>query len=218
MTPPRRRRARWTWSISSRRRTPVRRVAASVPNRCRGEVSQASSLARPVRGRRIYAAGPRGRRRRLQNRATSGGCAQPRPRARPGPPHTGLADPFSWKALRGAVGSAFACPVRGLAAGEVLERLRRRGVTILARPPARGATTATCVPWLSPGTGGGKPDAGLRRGGQLHHDSDGRPRRSPNVAVAAGVLLSRPRQRGAQAVQGGLGDARRWRISSAAAG
>jgi tRNA G18 (ribose-2'-O)-methylase SpoU len=45
----------------------------------------------------------------------------------------GCADPFSWKALRGSMGSAFRLPQRrGLSLAEVLERLRARGVAVLA--------------------------------------------------------------------------------------
>ena len=45
----------------------------------------------------------------------------------------GCADPFSWKALRGSMGSAFRLPhARGLALDDVLERLRARGVAVLA--------------------------------------------------------------------------------------
>lgn len=45
----------------------------------------------------------------------------------------GCADPCSWKALRGSMGSAFRLPqVRGLATEAILERLRGRGVAVLA--------------------------------------------------------------------------------------
>src|SRR6185436_9384135 len=45
----------------------------------------------------------------------------------------GTADPFSWKALRGAMGSAFRLPqVRGIPAPEALARLAFRGLTLLA--------------------------------------------------------------------------------------
>jgi TrmH family RNA methyltransferase len=43
------------------------------------------------------------------------------------------ADPLSWKALRGSMGSAFRLPhVRGLDADAALDRLRARGLTVLA--------------------------------------------------------------------------------------
>jgi TrmH family RNA methyltransferase len=45
----------------------------------------------------------------------------------------GGADPFSWKALRGSMGSAFRLPhARGLTLGEVLDALERRGVLVVA--------------------------------------------------------------------------------------
>jgi TrmH family RNA methyltransferase len=46
---------------------------------------------------------------------------------------TGTADPFSWKALRGSMGSAFRLPHRaGLATGEALDLLAARGVRVFA--------------------------------------------------------------------------------------
>ena len=107
----------------------------------------------------------------------------------------GTADPFSWKALRGAMGSAFRVPhVRGLAATEVLDRLRRRGVTILAAAAGTGerydaADLRRPVAFLL-----GQEAGGL--GAELAAAADGRitiPMKgraeSLNVAVAAGVLL-----------------------------
>lgn len=45
----------------------------------------------------------------------------------------GCADPFSWKALRGSMGSAFRLPLAaGLELDAVLERLRERGVATVA--------------------------------------------------------------------------------------
>jgi len=45
----------------------------------------------------------------------------------------GCADPFSWKALRGSMGSAFRLPVvRGLEVKEALARVRQRGLTVIA--------------------------------------------------------------------------------------
>jgi TrmH family RNA methyltransferase len=45
----------------------------------------------------------------------------------------GCADPLSWKALRGSMGSAFRLPhVTGLAIGDVLEALDARGIRVLA--------------------------------------------------------------------------------------
>jgi len=107
----------------------------------------------------------------------------------------GTADPFSWKALRGAMGSAFRLPhLRGLAAGEVLERLRRRHVVILAAGASDGDRYDSVdlrrpVAFLLGQEAGGL-DADLAAG------ADGRitipmagGAESLNVAVAAGVLL-----------------------------
>jgi TrmH family RNA methyltransferase len=45
----------------------------------------------------------------------------------------GCADPFSWKALRGSMGSALRLPhLRGLAVEDALDALDRRGVAVLA--------------------------------------------------------------------------------------
>ncbi len=45
----------------------------------------------------------------------------------------GCADPFSWKALRGSMGSAFRFPhLRGLPIGKALDALAARGVRVLA--------------------------------------------------------------------------------------
>ena len=118
----------------------------------------------------------------------------------------GSADPFSWKALRGSMGSAFRLPhVRGLSARDALERVRA------PRPPG--------------GRHRSPRRAGLRRGGlararrasssaprapawrrTLAASADRRvpcPMRAPveslNVGVAAGILLfeaARQRRRG----------------------
>jgi TrmH family RNA methyltransferase len=46
---------------------------------------------------------------------------------------SGCADPFSWKALRGSMGSAFRLPhLRGLTIEQALDMLEARGVTLLA--------------------------------------------------------------------------------------
>jgi RNA methyltransferase, TrmH family len=107
----------------------------------------------------------------------------------------GTADPFSWKALRGAMGSAFRLPhVRALAAEDVRARLRRRGVTTLAAVATGGerydaADLRRPVALLL-----GQEAAGLEA--DLAAGADGRitipmtgGAESLNVAVAAGVLL-----------------------------
>ncbi|MBI3932967.1 MAG: RNA methyltransferase [Acidobacteria bacterium] len=107
----------------------------------------------------------------------------------------GCADPFSWKALRGSMGSAFRLPiVTGLEAREVVTRLRSRGVTLAATASAGGAPPEKAdlrgpVAVLLGSEGSGLPEeiarvAGIRisipMGGQVE---------SLNVGVAAGVLL-----------------------------
>jgi TrmH family RNA methyltransferase len=107
----------------------------------------------------------------------------------------GTADPYSWKALRGAMGSAFRLPqVRGLAADEVLARLRRRGVTTLAAvaasgDPYDGVDLRRPVAFLlGQEKGGLEAELALRADGRVTIPMAGRAE-SLNVAVAAGVLL-----------------------------
>jgi TrmH family RNA methyltransferase len=115
----------------------------------------------------------------------------------------GTADPFSWKALRGAMGSAFRLPhVRGLRAEDALARLRGRGVTTLAAV-ARGGEPYDAVDLrrpvafvLGPEAGGLAPDLAARTDSRITIPMSGRAE-SLNVAVAAGVLLfEATRQRG----------------------
>ncbi len=106
----------------------------------------------------------------------------------------GCADPFSWKALRGSMGSAFRLPHRRASAAEALRRLADHGVRALAavsrdaeahhRSDLRGA-----VAFLLGAEGLGLPE-------DLAAACQGRvriPMRAPveslNVSVAAGVLL-----------------------------
>jgi RNA methyltransferase, TrmH family len=122
----------------------------------------------------------------------------------------GTADPFSWKALRGAMGSAFRLPqVRGLGPEEVLARLAARGVTTLAAVPAGGqpydqVDLRRPVAFLL-----GEERSGIESG--LSARADGRVTipmagraESLNVAVAAGVLLfEAARQRAGRGRSGG---------------
>ena len=107
----------------------------------------------------------------------------------------GTADPFSWKALRGSMGSALRLPhVRGLSGREAVERARARGLQVVAtavqapaaydRVDLRGPTA------LLFGTEG----SGLSR--DLAASADRRvsipmapPVESLNVGVAEGILL-----------------------------
>ena len=115
----------------------------------------------------------------------------------------GSADPFSWKALRGSMGSAFRLPhVSGLTAQAVLGRLRKRGVRSAATVSGAGTSYGAAdfrkpVALLFGNEGAGLPDDVVR-------EADLRvaiPMRgaveSLNVGVAAGVLLfEAARQRG----------------------
>jgi TrmH family RNA methyltransferase len=116
----------------------------------------------------------------------------------------GTADPFSWKALRGSMGSAFRLPqVRGLPPREALSRLRARGVATVA------ASAHSGTPYERADLRGplalvlGSEGAGLPA--ELEALADRRlvillrgQVESLNVGVAAGVLLFEvARQRGA---------------------
>jgi TrmH family RNA methyltransferase len=115
----------------------------------------------------------------------------------------GTADPFSWKALRGSMGSAFRLPtVRGLAVADVVARLRARGVAIVGTA-ASGTTAYTEADWRRPAALLlGNEGAGLSH--EVLQQADtvvsiplrGRVE-SLNVGVAAGLLLfEAARQRG----------------------
>jgi RNA methyltransferase, TrmH family len=121
----------------------------------------------------------------------------------------GTADPFSWKALRGAMGSAFRVPhVRGLDAGDALERLRRRGVTVLAAAAAEGDRydavdlRRPVAFLLGPEASGLDAALAAQADGRITIPMAGHAE-SLNVAVAAGVLLfEAARQRAAGAPSG----------------
>jgi len=107
----------------------------------------------------------------------------------------GTADPFSWKSLRGSMGSAFRLPLeRRVAQADVVPRLRARGVQVLAAD-ADARTGYDAVDWRRPtallvgSEGTGLPEALLRAA----HLRVGIPLaasvESLNVGVAAGILL-----------------------------
>jgi TrmH family RNA methyltransferase len=115
----------------------------------------------------------------------------------------GCADPFSWKALRGSMGSAFRVPqLRGLALDAILDRLRARGVRLLAtaadgelRYDAADLRRPSAV--LVGSEGAGLPrDVLARADARLRIPLAG-PVESLNVGVAAAlVLYEAARQRG----------------------
>ncbi len=107
----------------------------------------------------------------------------------------GTADPFSWKALRGSMGSAFRLPhVRGLTAEEALRRLRGHGLLVLAT--AADAEVAydradlrRPFALLLGSEAAGLPDEVVRGADQRLAIPMRGPVESLNVGVAAGILL-----------------------------
>ena len=107
----------------------------------------------------------------------------------------GTADPFSWKALRGSMGSALRVPhVRGIPAGEVVRRLRERGVAVVATA-ARGdasydrADLRRPVALLLGAEGAGLPADLVRAADETLSIPTHGHVESLNVGVAAGILL-----------------------------
>src|SRR4051812_29153199 len=105
------------------------------------------------------------------------------------------ADPYSWKALRGAMGSAFRLPqVRGLAEDEVLDRVRKRQVVTLAavassgEPYDRVDLRRPVAFLLGQEAGGLSAELAARADGRVSIPMAG-VAESLNVAVAAGILL-----------------------------
>jgi len=105
------------------------------------------------------------------------------------------ADPLSWKALRGSMGSAFRLPHRrGLRAEEALERVRAHGLQAVATA-ADGAARYDEVDYRRPtafllgAEGAGLPPALAAAADHRVHIPMQGPVESLNVGVAAGVLL-----------------------------
>ncbi len=115
----------------------------------------------------------------------------------------GCADPCSWKALRGSMGSAFRLPqVQGLQPEAILDRLRQRGVTVLATA-ADGETRFDQADLRGPvallvgAEGSGLGAAALGRAARRLRIPLAPPVESLNVGVAAAlVLYEAARQRG----------------------
>jgi TrmH family RNA methyltransferase len=106
----------------------------------------------------------------------------------------GSADPMSWKALRGSMGSAFRVPhLGGLGAGDVLARLAARGVTTIATAPRGEPYDAIDytgpVALLLGNEGAGLPPEVASRADRTAAIPMAPPVESLNVAVAAGILL-----------------------------
>jgi TrmH family RNA methyltransferase len=107
----------------------------------------------------------------------------------------GCADLLSWKALRGAMGSAFRLPhVDGLDFDTALERLRARGLAIVAAAAEDGERYDT-VDFRGPSAlllgneGTGLPESALRRADTRAAIPMASAVESLNVGVAAGILL-----------------------------
>jgi RNA methyltransferase, TrmH family len=106
----------------------------------------------------------------------------------------GSADPMSWKALRGSMGSAFRVPhLSGLGAGDVLARLAAHGVITIATS-SRGERY-DAIDFTSPiallfgNEGAGLPAEVTAGAGRTVAIPMAPPVESLNVAVAAGILL-----------------------------
>jgi TrmH family RNA methyltransferase len=122
----------------------------------------------------------------------------------------GCADPGSWKALRGSMGSAFRVPqVRGLSPGEVLGRLEGQGVSALAatidgETRYDEADLAAPVALVLGAEGAGLPPEVARRAAARLRIPLPWSVESLNVGVAAGLLLfEAARQRGFPVGRGG---------------
>lgn len=115
----------------------------------------------------------------------------------------GCADPFSWKALRGSMGSAFRLPhVRGVSVAAVMERLERRGIPVFAADRSGEkrydeAALADPAALLFGSEGAGLPEGIARRAVARLSIPLVSTVESLNVGVAAGLLLfEAARQRG----------------------
>jgi TrmH family RNA methyltransferase len=107
----------------------------------------------------------------------------------------GSADPFSWKALRGAMGSAFRLPiVAGLSADEALARVRARGLRIVAASASgdteyEQAELAVPAAILVGNEGSGLAPAWERAADVRVRIPMAPPVESLNVGIAAALLL-----------------------------
>jgi TrmH family RNA methyltransferase len=116
----------------------------------------------------------------------------------------GSANPFGWKALRGAMGGTFRLPTAaGGSYAEAVAAARRGGVRVIAAAP-RGGTPLTALDLRGPvalvlgGEGAGLPPEVLHAVDDTVTIPMHRPVESLNVAIAAALLLyeaARQRQR-----------------------
>ena len=107
----------------------------------------------------------------------------------------GSANPFSWKAIRGSMGSALRLPVvGGLTSASVLTCLRSGGIRAVAAVP-RGGEDPDAIDWrgrvalIVGGEGAGVPDEVTRQCDQLASIPMAARVESLNVAAAGAILV-----------------------------
>ncbi len=107
----------------------------------------------------------------------------------------GTADPFGWKALRGAMGSTFRLPIAvRQSASTAVSRFKGRGVTIVATVPRQGTPLPAFrfrgpVAILLGGEGAGLPDALVAAADERLSIPMRPPVESFNVAITAALIL-----------------------------
>jgi TrmH family RNA methyltransferase len=112
------------------------------------------------------------------------------------------ADPFGWKALRGAMGSTFRLPVARHSLPDAMERARADGIRLFATVPRGGTPLPNCdlrgaCGIVLGGEGPGLPAAVMNDADERLTIPMKRPVESLNVAIAAALVLyeaSRQRQ------------------------
>jgi TrmH family RNA methyltransferase len=107
----------------------------------------------------------------------------------------GTADPFGWKALRGAMGSTFRLPIAtGQASGAIFDRLHGRRIVTLATVPRDGTPLPSCdfdrpIAVLLGSEGAGLPHELVARADERITIPMRAPVESLNVAVSAALTL-----------------------------
>jgi RNA methyltransferase, TrmH family len=107
----------------------------------------------------------------------------------------GTADPFGWKALRGAMGSTFRLPVAARQPiGATIDRLEQARVPLLAAVPRNGTTLPECdltgpFALVLGAEGPGLPDAVTARATRRVTIPMRPPVESLNVAITAALIL-----------------------------
>jgi RNA methyltransferase, TrmH family len=107
----------------------------------------------------------------------------------------GTADPFGWKALRGAMGSTFRVPIAvRQSASAAVSRLKSRGITLVATVPRQGTPLPAfrfhgSVAILLGGEGAGLPEALVAAADERVSIPMRPPVESFNVAITAALIL-----------------------------